>query len=290
MARVIELKLDVRAGTALGGDVGSTNGSFGGSEGAENTADDKVTFEFAAVEMAAELGCRCTPTAAGGAVRESDSLVRAGLPRSVWGLKTEVGKVASVGVRVMVLREVIGVSKSPLDGSPMMSWYQSYEWKLKLGLEGGKSGSGSCGALLCNLDRALSTGLASSPSDQSSLVDVVYDELCLSGKFANSYSELRLSAVNLPGTAIEGLLAPGGTTSLNRYFGVRSRGVALSRSGLTERSNASSSKIMLLLMLTLSAYRLGSVGGGGSGFSVDGGAGKVLDAIDSCSVFSVLGA
>jgi hypothetical protein len=113
--------------------------------------------------------------------------------------------------------------------------------------------------------------VSSSPS--SSVTDLA-DELLLRGYGFNSISDVRF----LGRIEIGGVFATGGRYSSNRYFGIRSRDVVLSRGVPPSRpiTDTMSSKIMLLLMLTLIAYRLSSVGGGGGRGMSLGGSGKIF--------------
>jgi hypothetical protein len=168
-----------------------------------------------------------------------------------------LGKVACVGVRAGLRDGTVGV---PGCSGSIMSWYQSYERKLKLGLGGGRSGSGNIGALLSNLDSFSSTGLGGvEPLFElsSDLTETVSAEDLLFGYWPSSYSELRLVDGGFLVIEIGGAFVLGGTYSSNRYC-VRSRGVpqlrgvSLPRSELTAFT-ISSSKIILLLILTFTA-------------------------------------
>lgn len=149
----------------------------------------------------------------------------------------------------------------PFDGSSMISWYQSYERKLKLGLGGGRSGKESWRALLSELVNVSTTGLNGSSPPFGPPSGNGTASLCCSffGYCASSYSELWDSEAGALEIAMGGgALAAGGTYSSNLYRCARSRGVApprgvsLPRIGLTA-CIMSSSMIMLLLILTLSA-------------------------------------
>jgi hypothetical protein len=91
----------------------------------------------------------------------------------------------------------------------------------------------------------------------SDLVETVSAEDILYGYWPNSYSELRLVDDGARVIEIGGGFALGGTYSSNRYC-VRSRGVPLLRGVSLPRIELtalaiSSSKIILLLMLTFTA-------------------------------------
>lgn len=149
----------------------------------------------------------------------------------------------------------------PFDGSSMISWYQSYERKLKLGLGGGRSGKESWRALPSKLATVSTTGLNGSrpPFGPRSDNGTTLLSCSFFGYCPSSYSELWDPGAGALEIAMGGgALATGGTYSSNLYRGARSRGVApprgvsLPRIGLTA-CIMSSSMIMLLLILTLSA-------------------------------------
>lgn len=142
------------------------------------------------------------------------------------------------------------------------------------------------------------------PTELSSGSEAVSFEALLLGSWLSSYSESRLfdggaRATNIGG----GALTTGGTYSSNLYRGARSRGVSTVRGVSFPRSELtaclmSSSNIMLLLMLTLTVYRVDWVGGGGRGCSASGfggGSGNAFSvdfrprelSIDNCLVLSI---
>lgn len=140
--------------------------------------------------------------------------------------------------------------------------------------------------MLSSLESTMSNGLRGpvSSSVLSSVVELCSEERLDFGYRSSSYSELLLLDAGRGAIEIGGVVVTCGRYSSNRYLGARSRGVPLSRTGLTARI-ISSSKIMLLLMLTFRAYRFCSVGEGGSGLSVDGGGGSAFSVVidlESC--------
>jgi hypothetical protein len=133
--------------------------------------------------------------------------------------------------------------------------------------------------LLSNFESVSTIGEGGSESplfELSSAIETVSTEFLLFGNWLSSYSEFRFSVVGVGCEMITGGgFAAGGIYSSNLYCGLRSRGVPLLRGVSLPRSELtaliiSSSKIMLLLMLTFTAYLFGSVGGGGRGFDMRG--------------------
>lgn len=167
------------------------------------TVGDSLKFGDVGLGSTAVLGCKCV--ALGGADREGDNGEGMRLLRESWGTEQiEAPNVVVVGVRAGLRSGIEGTndalakdarvaaSSAPVCSVPMMSWYQSYDRKLKLGLGGGRSKAGSCGALLSSLFSVLFLFRRISASKPSSDDDPIVDELPFRGYGFISISEFLL--------------------------------------------------------------------------------------------------